>query len=417
MGLIPTSHMRHILRLGAAVILAAALSGCAALSPQEASRSGMPDSAALPAAMPGDIVTASGQQVAASELAAAVADVRYVLLGEGHTNPCDHNVQADVLAQMAEAARATGRPVPAVGLEMVPVTHQQALDRFNAGELTADTLPDALGWDDVWGYAYSLYRPIFRVAEQYGLPLVALNIPKDVVRAVGAGELEALPATKRALVPERIIGPMDTQRESLREEFERHRDIMAHGGEDFDARIERFVRVQSLWDTVMAQHAVDASRRLHRPVAIIVGAGHVEYGWGIPHRLTVLDPDARVTTVLPWRGLEPIDADAADYFFLCPLRHESRLGFAVELHPEGALVTAIAPDTRADRAGMRQGDVIVKAQGMPVQALWTLHKAAVKANREDDGRLRLTLRRDGAERDIIIQLTRPGPGAQPPGTS
>ena len=60
-------------------------------------------------------------------------------------------------------------------------------------------------------------------------------------------------------------------------------------------------------------------------------------------------------------------------------------------HP---LVTEVVPDSRADKAGLRQGDVIVEANGILVEALMDLHRAGSKAHRENQP-LTFVVRRDG----------------------
>lgn len=409
MGLVPASLSKALLRLWVAVFMAAALGGCAT------SPTPLPHDAA-PSAMPGDFVDAGGRQLLPQTFAQMAAPADFVLLGEGHSNACDHNVQAEALRILDDAAKAAGAPRPVIGLEMVPQSRQDVLNRFNAGALTPDTLESALDWENVWGFAYSLYAPIIRVAHERGLPLVGLNVPRGIARKVGRVGIDGMSEDERRYLPEKLIPPHKDQYASLREEFDRHGQLMKRDG-DADAEFERFMTVQSVWDTVMAEAAASAHKTYHRPVVIIVGGGHVEFGWGIEHRLNVLAPSASVFSLAPWRGLEPADPAVADAFFYCPLSHESRLGFTVELRPEGAAVMAVKAGSRAEKAGMLAGDVIVQAQGDDVDALWALHKAAVRANREADGRMRLTLRRGGKDHDIIIQLTRTRPhGVSPPRT-
>ena len=81
--------------------------------------------------------------------------------------------------------------------------------------------------------------------------------------------------------------------------------------------MERFTRIQSLWDSQMAWRAAKAERELQRRVVMVTGVGHVEHGWGIVSRLASFAPGASTLSILPWRG-QAIDASAADLFFFCP---------------------------------------------------------------------------------------------------
>lgn len=352
--------------------------------------------------MPGELFAPGGEAVAVERAVREMRGARYVLVGEGHTVACDHRVQADVLDAMVAAGE---RPV--LGLEMVPVDLQPVLDRFNAGEIGVDDLEEALDWEETWGHAFVLYAPIFKAARRLGVPVVALNVPKRVVRAVSEGGVEGVDEADRGLVPGEIIGPMDSQREMLEEQFQQHRDMM--GEKDSGGMAERFMLVQSLWDTAMASNARAAQARLGRPVLVLAGSGHVEYGWGIAHRLRVLDPGARVVTVLPWRGLDEVDPDGADWYFYCAQTSSSRLGFTLKLLPGAAEVEAVAPGTKVDKAGFKAGDRIVTVQGMPVQDLWVLHKAAVQAKKAGE-ELRFGVERGAALLELHIALTGVGHG-------
>lgn len=394
-----------ILRMGAAVVLAAALCACAAVRP--------PELAAPPADVrPGEAFDAAARPLGLDALARRAAGADYILLGESHASACDHRVQADVLAAMAALGA-----VPVLGLEMVPAERQPVLDRFNAGEIDVDGLAGAVDWKGVWGHPYAAYRPVFEAARRAGAPLAGLNVPRRVVRAVGEGGLEALAPEDRALAPETIIPPAPEQAADLERVLARHA-MPGHGDGEAAApvspsaqaeRRERFLRVQALWDTAMARAAVAARRAQGRPVLILAGVGHVENGWGIARRLHVLDPGARVFSVLPWRGGESFEPAGADAFFLCPATHTSRLGFVLQEGDGGVTVADVAPDTRAARAGFLPGDILLAVMGEPVVDLWVLHKGALKAGRAGVP-LAITVERDGRILELAVPLTGAGGG-------
>ena len=375
---------------------------------------------------PGQFLDVNGTVMDVAAVGEMAARADYVLIGEGHTVPCDHLVQAELLRAMAKA----GKP-PVVGLEMVDTEHRNGLHGFNIGRYGPEALDRALDWENAWGHPYSLYRPVFDAAHELGLKLEALNLSRDIVRAVSRDGVESLDPVQSAQLPVAVLPAMQAQREYLEEEFQRHRDMRAHGSAENATRdeseaLERFLLVQSLWDTKMAEEAVHA-RRLHgSPVAVLAGAGHVEYGWGIALRLNALDSRAKVMTVMPWRG-GPVDRSQATIFFHCPMSHASRLGFVLEMGEQGALITAVEPESRAEAAGLAKGDVILKAQGEPVDEMLDLHMAAIKARKAGEN-LVLTVRRDEAEMDVPIPpvrrrrgrrcrnslRSRPSPGVWPP---
>jgi len=336
----------------------------------------------------GALLDGSGRPLGEKAFQGMAAGADLVLLGETHDSPCDHAQQARLIRLMAAAGQA-----PAIGLEMVPAVLQPELDRFNRGEIGPDGLAEAVDWPRTWGYPFALYRPIFEAAAELRLPVYGLNAPHEVVRAVARGGLEALTPQQRSLVPERIIEPAPAQMESLREVFS------LHGSPDDDpARFARFVLAQSLWDTAMAARALEVRRSAGRPVAVVAGGGHVEFGWGIELRAASLDPSAGALTVMPWRGGDaPVPEGYADVLYVCPLMTRSRLGMILFQSEAGQVVVSeVEPGSTAETLGLAAGDVIEKANGADVTTLSDLHRAGFAAMR-DGAPLVLTLDRLGVK--------------------
>ncbi len=315
-------------------------------------------------------------------------DADYILIGEGHTSRCDHEAQATILRWLA-TSRQSG---PAVALEMVGMDRQPELDMFNRGELGAHDVSVVLDWNKTWGHDFLAYGPVFSEAARHRLPLYAANLPPGAARAFGRGGAEALEPAHRMYLPETIIPAGEPQREDLREVFEHHAAMMQerpdgdeamespaaqngtedaveqtgdgampppvrsdenqtdqseepepgaenlsdqdgeNGAEpaerDAEAMFERFLIVQSLWDTVMAENAVRVRSREGSPVVVLAGSGHVDYGWGIALRLASLDPGSEVLLVSPWRkhpAEDPPSEDVGDVYFYCPLPPGTRM--------------------------------------------------------------------------------------------
>ncbi|AGW14602.1 ChaN family lipoprotein [Megalodesulfovibrio gigas] len=328
-------------------------------------------------------------------------EAAYLLMGESHTSPCDHAAQR-TLMEMIGASRSGQWPqgTPVVALEMVATDRQRVLDRFNNKLIGLQELRQELDWDRTWGHPWELYAPVFQAARDAGLPLHAANVPQRLVELVRTKGLDAAAAEAGEdgiHLPETIILPQQEQLEFLREFFSRHSEMLR---KQDDAGFERFIRIQSLWDTAMARNLVRLRQQTGRPVLLIVGSGHVEHGWGVKRRLREFDPGAPVLSLLPVRDPEDLqDAPAGELRFLCPPSHFSRLGYAVEEGEAGVVLTAVIAGSPAAGLGMQVGDVLLAINDIPVDGIGDLHVIPMQLKGDT---LRYRLRRGEAELELTL---------------
>lgn len=281
-----------------AVLLLVVLAGCARRVPPPDTRS------------ESFIMDASGHELSNEALLNHLEASRYVLLGERHDDLCVHVLQERIVRLAGRAGLSF-----AVGLEMVDVDFVAPLAAFNEDRLTLSALRHAVDWDKRWGFDWWLYAPVFETAKEFEVPLAPLNMPKRLMNADAENPDVSADVLEHWLSPE-TLPPPDAQRVYLREVFNAHAEHLPPAV-DREVAFEKFVHAQSAWDTQMAwaaRHVASVSERAF----VLVGAGHVENGWGIEHRLSQLDPQAPVLSFVPWPGPEKPDAQEADLFFVCP---------------------------------------------------------------------------------------------------
>ncbi|MFZ5765218.1 MAG: ChaN family lipoprotein [Thermodesulfobacteriota bacterium] len=247
---------------------------------------------------------ARGQEVAATDFIAALQEVQLVFVGENHDHDGHHAMQAAIIRALKE--RAPERNALAVGLEMFQADFQWALDKWVAGDLTeADFQPlYARNWS-MW----PTYRPIFLLAHDRGVPLLGLNISRDLTRQVARHGFASLNAEQRRGL-HGIVCRVDPAYENfIRRALGGH----GHGDRDFT----HFCEAQLLWDAAMARNLLQfLEKNPETQVVVLAGSGH-SWKYGIPHQISQ-HAEISYRVVLPEvRGrIDRDSATAADADFL-----------------------------------------------------------------------------------------------------
>ncbi|MBT5558880.1 MAG: PDZ domain-containing protein [Proteobacteria bacterium] len=358
------------------------------------------------------------------DLIAELAERPVVLLGEVHIENEHHRWQLHTLA----ALHAKNSNM-VIAFESFPRSTQPALDRWVKGDLSIKEFLKQSRWNDVWRFDPNYYLPLFHFARQHKIPMVAMNVERSLIRAVGKKGFQGVPIEDREGVSKPASVP-EPYRKSLKAVFDLHQKISAgsphkptkqseqktHGTPQSDkARFGRFVEVQSTWDRAMAEAIFESHKKDGSPLVVgIVGMGHLEFGYGIPHQLKDLGiHDAAV--LLPW-GPNRTCADlnspegtaiANVVFGTKPVleaanRPRPKLGVMISTESQKVIVNNVLKDSLAAVAGIKNGDIIIKAAEIKVQD--TAAFIAIIQRQAPGTWLPLTLVRDGREIDIVAKF-------------
>jgi uncharacterized iron-regulated protein len=209
---------------------------------------------------------------------AEAASKPVVLLGEFHDNAEDHRWQLATIQMLF-----VDNPKLVLAFEMFPRADQPVLDQWVAGGLSEDAFLSKADWKHVWGFPKDLYLPIFRFARDHHIPMLALNVSGKLVHLTGTKGFAAVPPSDREGV--RDPAPIEAAyRDYLA-------DIMSnHSGLRTTPDTQRhFIEAQTLWDSAMAQAIADQHDRAPgRQIVAIMGTGHLQHRWGVPHQLAAL---------------------------------------------------------------------------------------------------------------------------------
>jgi len=198
---------------------------------------------------------------------------RVVLMGEEHTSMEQKLLHERVLRGLVARV-----PNMVLGMEFFLRSDRDALARWSAGELDDDGLLREVGWYDRGSYHWEYYAPVMHAARELGVPVVGLNVDRDIVRAVNRGGLDGLSEAQHE-----EVGPVDVGGSP------EHRYLIGrYFGETVGLLppewFENMYAAQCVWDVVMAR-SILADLPPDGAMMVIVGAGHVAYDLGISRRI------------------------------------------------------------------------------------------------------------------------------------
>jgi len=284
-----------------------------------------------------------------------------VLLGETHDRADDHRWQLDVLTALHRQRKSV-----AIGFEMFPRRLQPVLDRWVGGELSEAAFLEQAEWKKVWGYDAEFYLPLFRFAREHRLPMLALNVDRKLVQQVSAKGWDAVPESDRQGVS-RPNPPREDYRAILKEVFDSHAELQKDAG-----RFDYFVDAQVLWDRAMAEGIAAHLQRHPQDLVIgILGAGHIQNGYGVPHQLASLGV-TRQSSLMTWpsdHSCKALTAGLADAVFVIPPQPQQpaspppRLGVRLEMAGDGVRIDGVMQGSLAEQTGLKAGDIVVQAAG------------------------------------------------------
>jgi hypothetical protein len=247
-------------------------------------------------------------------------------------------------------------------MEIFQKPFQEALNDFIAGTIDEKTFLKKSEYFTRWGFDYNLYREILLFAREYRIPVIALNIKKEIISKVSKEGLQALTDEEMKEVPQYFdLSDMD-YRERLRVSFEGH---SGSGEKNFDF----FYQSQVLWDESMARNLDDfISRNPGYKVVVLAGAGHMSFGSGIPKRAFRLNRKDYANIL----NAGDTEKDVAD-FVLFPaavsLPESPRLGVVLKTEEKKVIISQISAESVAEKSGLEAGDIILALDDTIVESV------------------------------------------------
>lgn len=284
-------------------------------------------------------------------------DKRIVYVGEQHDRYEHHLTQLEVI----KALREKGYDL-AIGMEMFIHKNQNALDAYIIGKIDEREFLRQSQYFKTWGFDYMLYRDILNFARNNRIPVIALNIPREIVNKVGRSGIESLSEDEKKELPLEMDMTDEEYKKRLKETFEKH-----EGSEERD--FDKFYQSQIIWDEVMAQR-IDEYMKEHpsKKMVIIVGGGHLTYSSGIPKR-------AFRRNSLPYAVIlnnDDVFSGISDYILYpepVDVPETPKLMALLRDDKEGVKIIGFSEKSVSEKAGLTEGDIIVSIDGEKIKTV------------------------------------------------
>ena len=224
-------------------------------------------------------------------------------LGEHHNSAKDHQLQADFVRSIHRLRQKelvdTSNGNMSVGLEMVQVQFQSALDAYIAKKISADEMKSLVQWDKRWSWSFEGYLPVFETCRELKIPLVALNVDSEELGLVESGGFPNLP---RERLQKYISDPAGFALFASSPYYKTYVDYVISPSYDMHQRMgilrstitgqqleedmpfARFFSGRILWDEGMASNDYKWTKANRGLMIGLVGADHVKFNAGIPGR-------------------------------------------------------------------------------------------------------------------------------------
>ena len=316
-----------------------------------------------------------------ADIIAELGRNRVVYIGETHTDYGNHLLQLEIIQGLYRL-----NPKLAVGMEMFPRKVQPILDDYVQGRITDEKeFLKKSGYFSGWGYDYRFYRPIINFAVKNRIPLVALNLQKNIVSSIfRKGHTDDLTNEQKALLPPERDLDLPGYRERLSQIHAMHGGGM---GGPHKQRFSGFIQAQALWDETMAQSVVDYPQaHPGSKMVVLAGTGHVYRDSAIPPRVARRLDVSQVSVASMYSGEQGRkQGKKLDYLLYTEsvrLPPAPKIGVILseeqvkEKGKDGKTtvvtrmrVAGISPHGGAGEAGIRKKDIILSVDGIPVTTI------------------------------------------------
>ncbi len=246
----------------------------------------------------------NNKEMLLSEVISDLKKNRIILVGEHHTNQNHHFAQLNVIQSLNEAGVRV-----AIGLEMFRNDSQQALDHWVDGNIGEAEFQEI--YYDNWTYPWSAYQMIFEYAKKEKIPMIGLNVPRDITRQVSRKGFNSLSEEQKGKLANVSCRVDKEYMDYIKKAFGGH----GHGKLNFTY----FCEAQLVWDSAMAINTLEYLKKYPDAVVVLLaGTGHVRKG-AVPRQIRLRSETPHAVILPKIKGIidrQTVSNKDADYIML-----------------------------------------------------------------------------------------------------
>lgn len=350
----------------------------------------------------------AGSHISFQKMIKEMKESEFIYVGETHNSLPMHDIQSKIIQALYEQDRNLS-----IGLEMFPVSFQEALNKWSMAILSQDEFIRESRWYVNWNFNFGFYEKIFKLAKNNKIPLYALNAPRAIIRKIRMKGWGKLSEDEKKAVPKPDVSH-EEHRILIRTIFESMELPHQMKGGDLDMVFEGLYRAQSAWDEVMAFNALQSREKEGRKMVVLVGSGHLLYNLGINRRAYEKNrlPFKTVICVVIPEGKKSIKVarSLADYVWSIneekmPIFPSIGLRFKKFDRLDNLVIESKPLDGISKNANFEKGDVVLSVDGKSFSDINELRIYLAEFNWDDE--VKFCLLRNAQQLEVLLKFQPP----------
>ncbi len=349
-----------------------------------------------------------GSYISFQKMIKEMKESEFIYVGETHNSLPMHDIQSKIIQALYEQDRNLS-----IGLEMFPVSFQEALNKWSMAILSQDEFIRESRWYVNWNFNFGFYEKIFELAKNNKIPLYALNAPRAIIRKIRMKGWSKLSEDEKKAVPKPDVSH-EEHRVLIRTIFESMELPHQMKGGDLDMVFEGLYRAQSAWDEVMAFNALQSREREGRKMVVLAGSGHLLYNLGINRRAYEKNrlPLKTVICVVIPEGKKSIKVtrSLADYVWgineeKMPIFPSIGLRFKKFDRLDNLVIESKPIDGISKNANFEKGDVVLSVDGKTFSDINELRIYLAEFKWDDE--VKFCLLRNAQQLEVLLKFQPP----------